>query len=146
MAGLHLFAYGSILTGTGQRSLARTLRELVEDLGPGYVRARLYDLGDYPGAVPSTNPGDRVQGRLLRLRAPLSALSRLDRYERYDPRAEAASEFVRRPVEVALPGRPGPVTAYVYYYNRPARHRPRVLPADWPAWLRRRRGAASPGA
>jgi gamma-glutamylcyclotransferase (GGCT)/AIG2-like uncharacterized protein YtfP len=116
----------------------RLLRGAVQDLGPGHIQARLYDLGDYPGAVASTRRGDRVTGRLYRLLAPLTTLARLDHYEGYDPSAEPASEFVRRPVAAARAG--GPVLAWVYYYNRSVTLRRRVVPADWLAWVRRRQG------
>jgi gamma-glutamylcyclotransferase (GGCT)/AIG2-like uncharacterized protein YtfP len=142
--GALLFVYGSLLSGTGQRPVDRVLGERAEDRGPGFIRARLYDLGEYPGAVPSAEPGDRVLGRLFRLRVPAPALARLDRYERYDARCEPASEFLRREVEVRLSGYGPPVAAWVYYYNKPVSHRRRVRPGDWQAWLRRRRAGAPP--
>lgn len=126
------------MTGTGQPAVERVLRELCEPRGPGFIRARLYDLGRYPGAVPSADPGDRVAGRLFRLRAWETALRRLDRYEHFDAEDEAGSAFVRRPVEVVLSPARKSVIAWAYYYNRPVDRRRRVVPADWAAWLRRR--------
>jgi gamma-glutamylcyclotransferase (GGCT)/AIG2-like uncharacterized protein YtfP len=148
MADTYLFAYGTLLTGTGSRGIDRILRTHGQDRGRGQIRARLYDLGDYPGAVATVARGDRVTGRLYRLRAPERALARLDRYERFHPGAEDASEFVRRLAEVVPDGARAAVTAWIYYYNRAVVRRPRIASGDWVAWVRRRRNpatSASPG-
>lgn len=50
-------------------------------LGAATVNGRLYDLGRYPGAVPSAEAGDRVRGVVVRLRDPAMSLRWLDDYE-----------------------------------------------------------------
>jgi gamma-glutamylcyclotransferase (GGCT)/AIG2-like uncharacterized protein YtfP len=108
----YLFVYGTLLTGTGQPHLDRLLREHADNLGPATLRARLYDLGPFPGAVPSSRPRDRVVGQLFRLHRP-ALLAPLDRYEGYRADAEAASGFVRRSARVTLGEAHGTVVAWV---------------------------------
>lgn len=61
-----LFVYGSLLRGS-RHPMARRLALESRKLGPATVTGRLYDLGFYPGAVPSANPQELVHGELLML-------------------------------------------------------------------------------
>lgn len=89
----------------------------------------LYDLGEYPGAVPGTGT---VHGELFRLRDP-RVLELLDRYEGFDPNCEAESLFVRRPVHLRDPT---DCTAWMYVYNRPITDHQRVPSGDWASYVR----------
>lgn len=76
-------------------------------VGFGTVAAELYDLGPYPGAVPSGDPRARVEGEVYRL-AAIDALARLDEHE--------GEEFARRRVDVTLAS--GDVeSAWIYWYR-----------------------------
>ena len=61
----------------------------------GYVRGRLYDLGEYPCAVLDSDCEDRVFGTLYRLPDDPSILRMLDAFEGFDEGAPDQSEFVR---------------------------------------------------
>lgn len=110
-----LFIYGSLITGTPDRRLNRAMSRRLARARPAVIRARLYDLGPYPGAVPSTT--GQVYGRLISITDPV-LLRRLDRYEDYFPHASQSSEF-RRVITyaVCLTNR-RPVACWVYFYNR----------------------------
>lgn len=123
-----LFLYGSLRRGEpmfDQLGLA----EALEFLSPALFPGELYDLDDYPGAV----PGDGlVAGELYRIRDP-AILESLDRYEEFDPRKPEDSLFVRRSVPIRGKGH-----AWIYLYNgRPDSQR-RIASGDW----RKRRSAA----
>lgn len=92
-------------------------------LGRGTVRAKLYDLGEYPGAVKSSLPGDKITGELYELTEPASQLRQLDALEEFDPASPAKSLFVRRSVKVDL-NDGAQSKAWMYFLNKkPARAR-----------------------
>jgi gamma-glutamylcyclotransferase (GGCT)/AIG2-like uncharacterized protein YtfP len=136
MEEAYLFVYGTLLTGAASREVTRLLMVHARDLGPATLQARLYDLGPYPGAVPSARPEDRVRGRLLRLRQAGRVIPRLDRYEGYRADAEPAGEFVRRLATVVREAGAGPQAAWVYYYNRAVDRRVRITTGDYARWRR----------
>jgi gamma-glutamylcyclotransferase (GGCT)/AIG2-like uncharacterized protein YtfP len=109
----HLFVCGTLrrglpdLNGWQKKSGAKLV-------GHGSIRAGLYNLGKYPGALPSQS--HRTHGEVYRLEKPATALKQLDRHEEYDEQEKDNSLYVRRPVIVTLhDGKT--VVAWVYFYN-----------------------------
>src|SRR5919106_1266811 len=78
--GVCLFVYGSL-----RRALNHPLYRLLERhasfVGAGIFQGRLYDLGRYPGAVPSKTNTDRVVGEIYRFAGSEEVLKVLDNYE-----------------------------------------------------------------
>ncbi len=99
-------------------------------IGSGTIRARLYDLGPYPGVKASSESSDRVQGEVHRLLDPARALAILDRYEGLVPAAPARSEFARDVVSVTLDDG-SKRQAWAYFYNRPVDERMLVPSGDY---------------
>lgn len=118
MRGDLLFAYGTLITGTGNDALDRLLRANLIPLEPGAIQGRIIDLGRYPGALP-TRDGTRLSGTLLRVLNPVHMLRIIDRYEGYDRNEPQRSEFVRRRVTVQLSASGHDVRAWVYWYRGP---------------------------
>ena len=110
-----LFVYGTLMKGFREDWQRKVEAEFVRI---GTIRARLYDLGDYPGArVLGAELGQRVSGELYRLRDPKLALKILDKYEEFSPLEPKKSLFVRELVSVTLEdGRKK--RAWAYLYNR----------------------------
>jgi gamma-glutamylcyclotransferase (GGCT)/AIG2-like uncharacterized protein YtfP len=110
-----LFVYGTLMKGFREDWQRKVGAEL---LGRGTIGAKLYDLGDYPGArVVGAEAGQRVSGELCRLRDPGLALKILDHYEEFSPLKPNRSLFIRELVSVTLEdGRKK--TAWAYLYNR----------------------------
>lgn len=113
---LPLFVYGSLLTGTSHRRLDRLMKACLAHSRPAVIQALLYDLGDYPGAVPSTLKADRVHGRLITIPNP-TLWRLLDQYEDFNPGRSHASEFVRTPYMAQRLNTRRPVRCWVYFYN-----------------------------
>jgi gamma-glutamylcyclotransferase (GGCT)/AIG2-like uncharacterized protein YtfP len=113
----HLFVYGTLLSGTGH-SMHGVLALHAELVGEGFFNGRLYRLGHYPGAVPSSEPHDRVFGEVYRLREAADLLFKLDEYEGCGPAAVAPTEYVRATAPITL-ANDTTVHAWVYVYNRP---------------------------
>jgi gamma-glutamylcyclotransferase (GGCT)/AIG2-like uncharacterized protein YtfP len=89
-----------------------------ELVGRGSINAKLYDLGDYPGATPvDGNHREHLRGELYRLSNLELATSILDEYEEFLPSQPDESLFVRALVAVTLDnGRKE--NAWAYFYNR----------------------------
>lgn len=112
----YLFSYGTLLPQHAPREIAPTMRRL-RRVGQGFVRGRLYDLGDYPGAVLKRR-GPLIRGLVFELPDDPEVLERLDAYEEFDRSRPQGSLFVRRRRLVSLQnGRK--VVCWVYAYNRP---------------------------
>ncbi|MGA2877746.1 MAG: gamma-glutamylcyclotransferase family protein [Bryobacteraceae bacterium] len=86
----HLFVYGTLRCGS-KNKFARMLADGGQFVGRARVAGRLYDLGRYPGAVPSDEADCWVDGEVWRLDDP-QLLPLLDEYE--------GSEFERAIVSV----------------------------------------------
>lgn len=124
-----LFVYGSLADGRAPPLIRSALARHARLIGYGSIAARLYDLGPYPGAVPSALPGERVVGRVYALRYSRKLLDLIDKYEQFMPEQPEMSEFVREPVRVAFvpPQRARPLWAWAYFYRRPLLGRRRKL-------------------
>ena len=114
-----LFVYGTLRS----RGSAAARLAPARLLGAASYRGRLYDLGDYPGVVPSADPADVVRGELFALpsaAAPL--LAELDRYE--------GPEFRRVRARVRPDGASA-VESWIYLYAREVAQLPRVASGDY---------------
>lgn len=120
-----LFVYGTLMRASGH-PMAMRLESQSLYLGSGRIAARLYNLGSYPGAVPSDKTRDSVHGDMVKLLRPASTLAWLDKYEGCcaDTAEPQAYERVIAPVVL----RTGETRdAWVYFYKKPV-HRARRVP------------------
>lgn len=104
-----LFVYGGLLKGM-------TLSPFIEGakyLGPAFIKAKIYFLGQFPGIVQGN---DIVFGELYEL--DKNELPALDKIEDYHPDNIEKSSYIRKEVEVhTLPGNTK-IVADAYFYNR----------------------------
>lgn len=108
-----LFVYGSLLKDCGH-DIHRILRDDFVFVGKATYQGVLYNLGMYPAAVASGNPGDRVHGEVYRLPEPEPVLRYLDAYEGCN---RAAPYYVRQKALVRLEDGKD-IQAWIYLYNR----------------------------
>jgi pyruvate carboxylase len=130
-----LFVYGTLREDVAH-PMAAVLRRYASRIGTASFRGRLFDLGEYPGAVPSLDAADRVVGELYRIEPGREAalFSELDRYEDCDPDDPSAGEYVR--VRARIEPEVGkPVEAWIYQYNRPTHRSSRIDSGDYCARL-----------
>ena len=120
----YLFAYGTLADGNPPREIAAAVKQL-KSVGKGYIFARLYDLGEYPGAVLDDSKRHKVFGKIFQLPLDSQLLKRLDEYEAFDPKRPKGSLFVRKRTAINRPNRP-PVTGWVYEYNGSVNSQPLV--------------------
>ncbi len=132
-----LFTYGTLMLTTGIPAVDDAMRSAGVSLGRAYAHGRLFDLGEYPGAVaasvaqPADEDAPKVWGHLLRLTDPAALFAVLDSYEGYDPGDIQASEFVRAETEIRFSGTGATARAQVYWYNFATESREAILPGDY---------------
>ena len=114
-AGDCVFFYGTLLPQHTPPAMRRVVARL-RLLGEGSVRGRLYDLGDYPGAVLDDASDKRVYGAVFQLPDRSTILDELDRYEGYDAASPSLCLFVRRRYPVELSDC-NILECWVYEYN-----------------------------
>lgn len=125
----HLFVYGTLRAGFPAHHV---LAGRAEFAGTGQVPGRLYDTGRYPAAIASADEGERVRGELYRLPTGHGGelLRALDEYEGHVPHAPERSLFGR--VAMVVERDDGARTsAWVYLFNHPVGHLPRISSGDY---------------
>jgi gamma-glutamylcyclotransferase (GGCT)/AIG2-like uncharacterized protein YtfP len=125
----HLFVYGSLMSTAGHAMGARLAAE-ARLVGPGSIAGRLYRLSWYPGAVESSEPGQRVHGEVYALDDPARSLAWLDAYEGLPPGTLESETYVRveRPVRLASGGE---MRAWVYLYRGKVEGLPAIAGGRW---------------
>lgn len=120
-----LFIYGTLLTGTHRPAMDRMMKRALLPVTAAIVPGRLYHLGGYPGAVPSTECGQRIHGVVVCVRHPRFCWSTLDRYE------DCGRLYVREHVTaLAVPGNHA-MRCWIYRYCGPLHHRQPVAGGDY---------------
>ncbi len=121
-----LFVYGSLRRDSGHPAHELVSNDFVL-LGPARVQAKVYDLGEYPGAVPSTDDSF-ISGELYRLKEGVdfeAAATRLDEYEGVN---ETPPLFTRSRVNVYTDGLA--TDAWIYWYNGAVAGKPWIASGD----------------
>lgn len=133
-----LFTYGTLMLTTGIPEVDAILRDAGNSLGRGWIHGRLFDLGEYPGAVAAGSAAGseeavshRILGQLLHLKDPVAFYAVIDRYEGFDAGDPAASEFIRGRTRAFLPGTDQGILCQVYWYNLPVLGRPEIASGDY---------------
>jgi gamma-glutamylcyclotransferase (GGCT)/AIG2-like uncharacterized protein YtfP len=112
----YLFLYGTLKPNEATSDVAETVRTL-RRVGSATVPGRLYDFGEYPGAVLDRTAKSSIKGELFELPNDDTALKALDDYEEFNRADRKNSLFVRtRTVATLQGGRQ--LNAWVYVYNR----------------------------
>lgn len=88
----YLFLYGTLLVHGGPDDVAGALKSL-RRVGPAHIRGKLYDFGDYPGAIVAPTAKRLIRGEVFELPATPTTLKALDEYEEFDPLNEEQSLF-----------------------------------------------------
>jgi gamma-glutamylcyclotransferase (GGCT)/AIG2-like uncharacterized protein YtfP len=118
----YLFSYGTLQPGRAPDEIAAAVRAL-RVVGAGRVRGVLYDLGEYPGAVPDETAKTEIKGTVMQLPADEGILRQLDEYEEFDPASPEKSLFVRRLNMVKLDSGPM-LQCWIYVFNRDTKGAP----------------------
>lgn len=110
--------------------MQRVLSNNAGHIGEAAFQGKLFLVEDFPGVVPSSDPGDLVKGDLYELGSK-EILSKLDRYEGFDADRKEESLFLRKLMTVRLlyPGKD--LKAWIYIYNGETGHLPIIKSGDY---------------
>jgi gamma-glutamylcyclotransferase (GGCT)/AIG2-like uncharacterized protein YtfP len=125
----YLFLYGTLLPDQAPGKVANFVRQL-RRVGPATARGKLYDFGEYPGAVVDSSSNSLIHGEVFELPSNETGLAMLDHYEEFEPWSPETSLFVRSKTEVRLEsGRL--LNAWIYLYNRDPADAPEVIDGSY---------------
>ncbi len=110
----HLFVYGTLMDQVDS-AMARFLKSNGTLLGEAWLAGRLYDLGQYPGAVYDAAATSRVYGHVFQLHQASEVFAVLDVYEGIDPTQTLQNEYRRALLPVDFQCRT--LACWVYLYN-----------------------------
>ena len=122
-----VFFYGTLMAGFDRRRRAG-IDEKLRYVGRGSIRGALFDVGLYPAAVPS--PDGKVWGEIYEMSDADVVLSALDEIEGYRPSDPDRSLYTRAEADVILLDG-SDARAWVYFYNAPLGHAPRIPSGDY---------------
>jgi gamma-glutamylcyclotransferase (GGCT)/AIG2-like uncharacterized protein YtfP len=123
----YLFVYGTLRKNYDLKLKNRIAKEL-KYIGQGKAKAKLYDLGRYPGAVKDKT--SEVVGDVFLLSDSEKVLKLLDDYE--------GEEYERKREKVKF--RSGKlITAWIYFYKGLTREEQRIFYKDYLNYLKNKR-------
>lgn len=124
-----LFVYGSLRSGF-QHPAHEYISKHFMLVSEAKVKGRLYDLGDYPAAMP-TSEDFFITGELYELKKAGEfewAIAQLDDYEGLNPEEGEAPLFTRKLTEVFYDSQS--TEAWMYWYNHDASGQPLIPSGD----------------
>ena len=110
-----LFVYGTLLDNDNE--FAVFLKNNSKFHSPGKLKGKLYDIGEYPGAVFYSDDENYIYGNILELINIEKVLPVIDDYEGYGDDQIQPNEFVRALASVETQA--DNVICWLYLYNLP---------------------------
>jgi gamma-glutamylcyclotransferase (GGCT)/AIG2-like uncharacterized protein YtfP len=125
----YLFVYGSLLSGFRSPAYEYISRYFTL-ISPARIRGKLYDMGDYPAAVPGTDDSF-IKGELYLIKNESEfswALGQLDDYEGVTTEPGEMQAYSRELTTVYLDAKT--IIAWVYWYTGDVGNKPVVESGD----------------
>lgn len=119
---MQLFVYGGLLKGM-------TLSPFIEGseyLGPAFIKAEIYFLGQFPGIISGDNI---VYGELYEVDE--SMVPGLDKIEHYHPDEPDRSSYIRKSVDITCLPNGEKLKAEAYFYNRSVEGQEHIVHGDY---------------
>lgn len=132
-----IFVYGTLMDSIIKDALPK-IDLHIRKRKNGKINARLFDLGEYPGAKPTTIKSKEVFGKIYEVDPEHfnSVLITLDDYEEYNPNKKQESLYIRKITPVITED--GVLSqAWVYWYNKPINSRNEIEAGDYKKYLKR---------
>ncbi len=124
-----LFVYGSLRSGFNHPAYAYISTHFTL-MGSAKVKGKLYDLGEYPAALP-THDEYYIIGELYQLKEEQEfswAIAQIDDYEGINPEPGEAALYKRELTTVYINGQT--TTAWIYWYNNNIEGKPLIASGD----------------
>jgi len=122
-----LFIYGSLLEADNE--FGRYLKQHATIYKPGKFKGKLYDVGEYPGAVYLPDSDYNVHGIIIKLNDVEETLKYIDDYEGFGNDQSQPNLFIRKLLTVQTADEN--VKCWVYLYNHPTSHLKQILSGDY---------------
>lgn len=132
-----IFVYGTLMDSIIKDALPK-IDLHIRKRKNGKINARLFDLGEYPGAKPTTIKSKEVFGKIYEVDPEHfnSVLITLDDYEEYNPNKKQESLYIRKITPVITED--GSLSqAWVYWYNKPINKKNEIEAGDYKKYLKR---------
>jgi gamma-glutamylcyclotransferase (GGCT)/AIG2-like uncharacterized protein YtfP len=110
-----LFVYGTLLDK--QNEFGAYLNAKCSFYAEGRFKGRLYDIGEYPGAISDADGPYYVYGKIFLVNDPDNVLKQLDYYEGFGADQVKPNLFTRERMPIETSNEP--VKCWVYLYNLP---------------------------
>lgn len=125
----HLFVYGSLRSGF-QSPAYEYISRFFTLTGDAKVRGKLFDMGSYPAAVPTTDD-IFIAGELYIIKDESEfswAIGQLDDYEGVNVESDEVQLYRRELSDVIVGDQK--ITAWMYWYNQDVSGRPEIVSGD----------------
>ena len=110
-----LFVYGTLLNENNEYAVY--LKNHSRFYSNGKIKGKLYDIGEYPGAILLPKGEDYIYGSILELDQPENVFPVIDDYEGYGNDQPGPNEFIRLLAQVETSS--ALLNCWVYVYNLP---------------------------
>ncbi|MDQ3563381.1 MAG: gamma-glutamylcyclotransferase [Pseudomonadota bacterium] len=124
-----LFVYGTLRKDSGN-GVSQMLAREARFVGRARVQGRLFHLGEYPGLVPSRDPGSWIHGEVYAFENPPDALARLDDFEGCGPNDPEPHAFERVEKDIVLESGTRD-NVWVYVYRGSTTDKKEILSGDY---------------
>lgn len=131
----HLFVYGSLRSGF-QSPAYEYISRFFTLVGEAKVKGKLFDMGSYPAAVPTTDDVF-ISGELYVVKDESEfswAIGQLDDYEGVNVESDEVQLYRRELSEIMTGDQK--ITAWMYWYNQDVSGRPEIVSGDVIAYLK----------
>ena len=115
MKSAFLFVYGSLLDEDNE--IAIYLKNDSTFYSAGKVKGKLYDIGEYAGAILSAEGNEYIYGNILKIDTTEKVFKVIDDYEGYRGDQSWPNEFIR--VLTDIETGTGIISSWIYVYNLP---------------------------
>lgn len=122
-----LFIYGSLLETDNE--FGRYLKQHATIYKPGKFKGKLYDAGEYPGAVYLPDTDYKVYGIVIKLNEVEETLKYIDDYEGFGDNQLQPNLFIRKLLTVQTNDEN--IQCWVYLYNHSTAHLKQILSGDY---------------
>ena len=127
-----LFVYGTLLQPGNE--FAAYLNKHCKFIGDGRIRGRLYDIGQYPGAVIGNTEERYIHGSIFMMDDPETILKVVDDYEGIGELYNHPHEYIRELVDIFTDN--GDINCWIYLYNLPVAAYNEVTTGDYIQYLK----------
>ncbi|MBC7399795.1 MAG: gamma-glutamylcyclotransferase [Mucilaginibacter sp.] len=128
-----LFVYGSLLDADNEFVTYLNNNSIL--IGSGSFKGRLYDIGEYPGAIIDSENGYPITGTIYKLNNT-ETFTLLDDYEGFGPDQDQPNLFIREllPVETS----DGIRNCWVYLFNLSVEGLTEITSSDYKSYIKQK--------